>query len=998
MPNDDSTSALPTARSTTSRSVFHEDDYTHPCHPFYVHPSDVLGSSLVSVPFDSIGYGSWRRTILVALSWQRCNDLVVSWLTNSLPKDIARSVEYSELAKDIWSELEERYGQAGAARQLWDEIDALSISRVRSCSNCGFKSDYEKDDDVQKVYHFLMGLNDIYVQTRSNIFMIKPFPSVSIVYSILLSDEKQRQVSTSPQFLPTSAYFNVVVSKHGFPSRVNFDTQRALTCKYCKKPGHTIDKCYKLHGYPSNFKFTKGPGSRKTAAHVEVNSPCPPANVDANVVPDSVKSSQSSNASIVSGLTQDQFSQLMMLLQQSHVSTDSSSTPTQMASANFAGKLLSESILLKSCMLSQVDNFVWITDSGASDHMTSHKDLLFNLKTLPIPCLVSLPNGYKAPSLKMPLVLGKLNHNLHKLLLPHIVSPSTTSSYSSSITSPVIPPVISLRYKKIYVIFHEHIFPFVKSGSSSPTMSNLPFFACFDHIVKQHSSLSHDLLYPVPSATSPASPHPSNPTPSDSAIPLNISSNLPVSSSSNSPTSSNLPFSFSKSDFPPLRRSSRTHNPPSYLQNYAAVIPEWQNAMRKEFDALETNGTWDIIELPKGKKSIGYKWVYKIKYKADGSLKRYKARLVVRAVKRNWPLFQLDVNNTFLHGDLDEEVFMKLPPGLSVSTASSASASASTHLVCKLKNSLYGLRQASRQWYAKLSQSLSSRGYVHSFNDYSLFTKGSGDALVLLVVYVDDIIITRIDLCDIDAVKSFLHDLNYFLGIEVLYSEGGVLLHQKIFVHDLLKEFHSYDCSSVISPIEMHDKLQADHGDPLPNPKTYRYLVALRLLRYLKGTLDFGVFYNNSLDLSLSVYCDSDWGSCPDSRKSINGFCILLGGFLVGWKSKKQSVVSLSSAEAEYRSMSKATSEITWAAIHITKNPVFHERTKHIELDCHFVRTKLNEGLLQLLHTSSANQLAYMFTKPLGGAIHHLHLRKLGVISPSNLPGGVVEIQENDIT
>nr|XP_033516441.1 uncharacterized protein LOC117280805 [Nicotiana tomentosiformis] len=283
MPNDDSISALPTARSTTSRSVFHEDDYTHPCHPFYVHPSDVLGSSLVSVPFDSIGYGSWRRTILVALSWQRCNDLVVSWLTNSLPKDIARSVEYSELAKDIWSELEERYGQAGAARQLWDEIDALSISRVRSCSNCGFKSDYEKDDDVQKVYHFLMGLNDIYVQTRSNIFMIKPFPSVSIVYSILLSDEKQRQVSTSPQFLPTSAYFNVVVSKQGFPSRVNFDTQRALTCKYCKKPGHTIDKCYKLHGYPSNFKFTKGPGSRKTAAHVEVNSPCPPANVDANV-------------------------------------------------------------------------------------------------------------------------------------------------------------------------------------------------------------------------------------------------------------------------------------------------------------------------------------------------------------------------------------------------------------------------------------------------------------------------------------------------------------------------------------------------------------------------------------------------------------------------------------------------------------------------------------------------------------------------------------------
>nr|XP_033507979.1 uncharacterized protein LOC104118433 [Nicotiana tomentosiformis] len=321
MPNNyDSTSALPTVPSPASLSVFHKDDYTHPCHPFYVHPSDILGSSLVSVLFDGTGYRSWRRTILVALSVRNKLDFI-NGSSVKRPDDIARSVEYSELAKDIWSELEERYGQADAARvfelkkelahnlqgslniasyfnkikKLWDEIDALSISRVRSCSNYGFKSDYQKDDGVQKVYQFLMGLNDIYVQTRSNIFMIKPFPSVSTIYSILLSDEKQRQVSTSSQFLPTSASFNAGVSKQGFPSRVNFDAQRPLICKYCKKLGHTIEKCYKLHGYPSNFKFTKGPGSRKTAAHVEVNSPSPPT----NVVPDYVNSSESNNASMV---------------------------------------------------------------------------------------------------------------------------------------------------------------------------------------------------------------------------------------------------------------------------------------------------------------------------------------------------------------------------------------------------------------------------------------------------------------------------------------------------------------------------------------------------------------------------------------------------------------------------------------------------------------------------------------------------------------------------
>ncbi|XP_070053971.1 uncharacterized protein [Nicotiana tomentosiformis] len=595
----------------------------------------------------------------------------------------------------------------GDIKQLWDDIDTLSISRARAYNNCGFKSDYQMDDDVQKVYQFLMGLNDTYVQTRSNIFMIKPFPSVSTVYSILLSDEKQRHVSTSPQFLPTSASFNVGVSKQGFPSRVNFYVQKSPICKYCKKPGHTIDKCYKLHGYPTNFMFTKGSGSRKTAAHVEVNSPRPPATVVPTMGPESVKPSESGNISMDPGLTQDQFSQLMILLQQSHLSSDSSFTPTLMASANFA-------------------------DSGASDHIASHKDLLVNLQTLPVPCLVSLPNGYKvkASSLKMPLVLGKLDHNLYKLLLAPFASASTTSCSSCTVNSHVVPtvcafseiyenvknvtnvnvvisdethlrdvPCVFLGYhfgKKVYklydlqnktyfisrdVIFHDHIFPFVQYDFVTPTMSNLPFYARFDHSAKKSPSSIPDYFSPAP---------------------------------------------------------------PS-----AATVPEWQVPMRKTFKALEANVDWDIVELPKGKKAIGCKW--------------------------------LDINNAFLHGDLDEEVFIKIPPGLSVSAGAQSvpSPSPSTSL--------------------------------------------------------------------------------------------------------------------------------ADHGDPLPNPETYRCLVGIS-----RVPLILRVFYDTFFDLSLSVYCDGDWGSCLDSRKSISEFCILLGGSLVGWKSNKQSVVSLSSVEAEYRSMSNATVEITW--------------------------------------------------------------------------------------
>ncbi|XP_070020540.1 uncharacterized protein [Nicotiana sylvestris] len=270
----------PSSSSTAPRTVFHEDDFTHPCYPLYVHPSDVLGTSLVSSPFDATCYGSWRRNILVALSirnkldfisgsstkpppgspltrqWQRCNDLVVSWLINSLSKEISRSVEYSESSKEIWCELEEKYGKADGAR------------------------------------------------TRSNILMIKPLPSVGNVYNILLSDEKQRHVSSASQFSSQSASFHAGTSKPSFPSKVSFEgTRNSLICKYCKKPGHSIDKCYNLHGYPSHFKFSKGPHPRRSAAHVELDSS------GAYSLPgSSVGPAEHEESSVIPDLTKNQYS------------------------------------------------------------------------------------------------------------------------------------------------------------------------------------------------------------------------------------------------------------------------------------------------------------------------------------------------------------------------------------------------------------------------------------------------------------------------------------------------------------------------------------------------------------------------------------------------------------------------------------------------------------------------------------------------------------------
>ena len=164
---------------------------------------------------------------------------------------------------------------------------------------------------------------------------------------------------------------------------------------------------------------------------------------------------------------------------------------------------------------------------------------------------------------------------------------------------------------------------------------------------------------------------------------------------------------------------------------------------------------------------------------------------------------------------------------------------------------------------------------------------------------------------------------------------------------------------------------------------------ATRILQYIKGTPGQDVFYPAKSDLQLKAYCDADWVGCPDTRKSLTGFCVFLGNALVSWRSKKLNAVSRSSAEVEYRFMATTTCELTWilyllrdlhithekpalmycdnqVALHISANPVFHEMSKHIEADCHIVRDKILDGTIKTFYVSSRNQLADIFTKALG--------------------------------
>lgn len=630
------------------------------------------------------------------------------------------------------------------------------------------------------------------------------------------------------------------------------------------------------------------------------------------------------------------------------------------------------------------------------------------------------------------------------------------------------------------------------------------------------SDFSDDYSSPIPVSSS-------DPTPSSTSE--DSLSDLPSNSSISSPIDSFIP---STSSIPTetTRRSTRIKRQPSYLQDYHCTLaksnhsnlmtfpdtgsansgklyplssslsysnlspshraftlavsqhiepkffhqavksPEWREAMQAEILALETNNTWLLTDLPPGKKPIGCKWVYKCKFKADGTLERYKARLVAKgftqkegidyfdtfspvaklttvrcllalAAINSWDLHQLDVNNAFLHGELDEEVFMQLPPGFSTPN---------DKRVCKLQKSLYGLKQASRQWFNKFSTTLISYGFTQSKSDYSLFIKSDAHCFIALLVYVDDIVIASNSPSDVTSLKSWLDaqfklkdlgSLKFFLGLEVARTTKGISLCQRKYALEILDDMGLLAAKPAKTPMDSNLRLNSSDGDLLEDPRSYRRLVgrllyltitrpdisfavhslsqflsqphqshhaaALKVLRSVKNSPGQGIFLSSSSSIHLKAFCDSDWASCPDTRRSVTGFTVFLGDSLISWKSKKQVTVNRSSAEAEYRSMAATCCELKWltalltdlcvsftqpallfcdnqSALHIAANPVFHERTKHIDIDCHLVREMVHEGLIKTLHVTSDHQLADLLTKPLSFDKFFGLVSKLGLL------------------
>lgn len=413
----------------------------------------------------------------------------------------------------------------------------------------------------------------------------------------------------------------------------------------------------------------------------------------------------------------------------------------------------------------------------------------------------------------------------------------------------------------------------------------------------------------------------------------------------------------------------------------------WLLAMKEEMSSLHKNKTWELVKLPKGKKAIGCKWVYRKKEATSGKGETYKARLVakgysqregidyneifspvvkhtsIRAIlamvaMHDMELEQLDVKTAFLHGDLEEEIYMQQPEGFEKEGMKNH--------VCRLKKSLYGLKQSPRQWYKRFDSFMVTHGYKRCEYDCCVYFKIDDDgSLVLLTLYVDDMLVAAKSKQKIKELKNMLNEefdmkdlgiAKKILGIEIHRDRkmGKLWLSQKKYIEKVLQRFGMLKAKPVATPLAAHFKLpsqlspntkdEVEYMSKVPyanavgclmymmvctrpdlsqavsvvsrymaNPGREHWNAIKWILRYLAGTRNLGIMYDRSTTSSAVVgYVDADYAGDLDSRKSMTGYVFTFAGGAISWKSVLQDTVALSTTEAEYMAATEAGKEAIW--------------------------------------------------------------------------------------
>ncbi len=475
---------------------------------------------------------------------------------------------------------------------------------------------------------------------------------------------------------------------------------------------------------------------------------------------------------------------------------------------------------------------------------------------------------------------------------------------------------------------------------------------------------------------------------------------------------------------------------------------QWHQAIQEELKSLDENKTWDLVDLPKGQRMVKTKWIFKVKRDSDGKVSRYKARLVAKgftqrpgidydqtfapvvryssirflialAVEHNLKIHQLDAITAFLQGDVEEDIYVEQPEGCSDGS----------QRVCKLNRALYGLKQASRQWNIKLDAVLKKNGLKKSKVDPCVYY--STDRCLILAVYVDDIMIFYSDAEQLEKLKSSLcssfkmKDMGRAkscLGIRLTYTDSGIALDQSNYINEILQNFGMQDSKPMGTPSDTSQKLSSaitlgEEKNDVPYQQVVGCLLYLsqctrpdiayaindvsrfngkhaeihwkavkRILRYLKGTVNYKLSYRKSEDYMISGYTDADWASDIDSRRSCTGYVFKLSNAAITWGSKRQKTVALSSTEAEYMALGSAVQEAIWlrqlayeleqnlkrpinlycdnqSTIKLAESEAYRHRTKHIDIRHHFVREMVLNGSINIEFVNTEENVADALTK-----------------------------------
>ncbi|GKA01315.1 putative ribonuclease H-like domain-containing protein [Tanacetum coccineum] len=481
----------------------------------------------------------------------------------------------------------------------------------------------------------------------------------------------------------------------------------------------------------------------------------------------------------------------------------------------------------------------------------------------------------------------------------------------------------------------------------------------------------------------------------------------------------------------------------------ALANPIWVEAIQEELLQFSLQKVWKLVDLPKGKHAIGTKWVYINKKDERGIVVRNKARLVVLGYTQEegidydevfapvarieairlflayasfmgFIVYQMDMKSAFLYGTIEEEVYVCQPPGFEDPQFPDK--------VYKVEKALYGLHQAPRAWYETLSTYLLENGFRRGTIDKTLFIKKDKGDILLVQVYVDDIIFgsTKKSLCTkFESLMhkkfqmSFIGELTFFLGLQVMQRDDGIFISQDKYMADILKKFDFSSVKTASTPIETNKTLLRDEEVEDVDAHLYKsmirslmYLTASRpdimfaisacarfqvtpkvlhlhaikrIFRYLKGKPKLGLWYPRDSPFDLEAFSDSDYAGASLDRKSTTGGCQFLGKRLISWQCKKQTIVANSTTEAEYVVAANCCGQVLWiqnqtldyefnfmntkihinneSIICIVKNLVFHSKTKHIEIRHHFIKDSYEKRLIQVIKIHTDHNVADLIIK-----------------------------------